>query len=231
MLLKKLTSTCTILLFTALTSLGQNKSQPMVWMEAWGKVNISEKVSALALIHHRIFLDKDQTYQDIYWLSGDYKFGKNVSIGGGLMYFTYHKAVGEGFEFVPETRPFQYIIYRPSIGKVKFRIRAMVEERYMSDVVNNEIDPLERFNMRYRFRVRANIPLVNKFSLELSNELLFNGQQLEAEVFGQNRARGLVCYKVTEKIGVSAGYLQWTVNTSKGIEQRPSAFFGANYKF
>jgi len=211
-------------------SRAQNPSDPMIWIQATGKVTISKKVSALLLFQHRIFLEKEQTTQQIYWASGGYKLTKKLTLGGGLIYFTYQKKVGDTHRFVPETRPFQYLAYSDKLGEIKLGFRAMIEERYMSNVVSGEIQRGEKFNTRYRFRTKALVPLSNKFKLELSNEVLLNGQRQNSDLFGQNRAIARVHYGI-KNWSFFAGYMQWTVNTSKGIVQRPSGLVGFGHKF
>jgi len=218
-----------IFAFIVFSSMAQNPSDPMIWIQATEKVTISKKVSALLLFQHRIFLEKEQTSQQIYWASGGYKLTDKIAVGGGLIYFTYHKMVGDSYKYVPETRPFQYVSYTDKLGKVKLDFRVMVEERYMSSVVDGEIQTGEKFNTRYRIRTRGFIPLSKRVKVELNNELLFNGHNLESDFFGQNRVTLRVHYSL-KNWSFLGGYMQWTVNTAKGIVHRPSGLVGFGHK-
>lgn len=217
------------LLIAGLVALSQEKHQPMVWMEATQTTKFSERFSSTLLFQRRVFLHKERTYQHIYWLSGNYKLKPKLTVGGGFIYFTYHRKVGEGYASVPEVRPFQFISFSHRIGNTRLSIRTMVEERYMSEVIDGKVLPREAFNTRYRFRIRGFISLTEWVDLELSNELLLNGNHQPGDTFGQNRAIGRVKYK-KDRWELSSGYMHWLVNTNAGAEHRPSLLLGAGYK-
>jgi len=217
-----------LLLIAGLVALSQEK-QPMIWMEATQTTKFSERFSSTLLFQRRVFVSKDNTHQHIYWASGNYRVKPSFTVGGGLIYFTYHRKVGEWYASVPEVRPFQFVSFSSRVGNARLSLRTMVEERYMSEVMDGEVLPREAFNTRYRFRLRGFISLTEWRDLELSNELFLNGNHQPGDTFGQNRAIGRFKYK-KGTWELSSGYMHWLVNTNAGTEHRPSLLLGAAYK-
>ena len=218
-----------LLVIAGLAALSQEKNQPMIWMEATQKTAFTERFSTTLLFQRRVFLDLENTHQHIYWLSGNYKLAPSVTVGGGLIYFTYHRAVGEEYSSIPEYRPFQYITLSHRLLGASFSLRAMIEERYMSEISDGEVHRGSKFNTRYRMRLKSLIPIYQQLQLELSNELLLNGHHLPTDLFGQNRAIARAKYK-TGKWEISGGFLHWLVNTSAGKEHRPTGLLGVGFK-
>jgi len=225
--------TLTTLLLAPNFSTAQSKphtNESMIWIEAIESVKFNKRFSTTLLWHHRIFFDRENTYQDIYWASGNMKVGKNFTLTAGVIYFKYHRMTGGNYLSVPETRPFQAATYKTNIGKTKMAFRFMLEERYLSKVDEGKIMEGHNFNIRFRNRLSFFIPLHDKLSLELSDELIFNGQQMNVDVFAQSRARARLHYKIG-KFSVNAGYLHWLVNTKKAFQHRNSLMVGVKHKF
>ena len=218
-----------LLLIAGLAALSQ-PTQPMVWFEAVECAQENGNFSTTLLFQRRVFLEKEHTYQHIYWASGNYKLDARFSVGGGLIYVAYQKEVDEGYATVPEIRPFQYLTFTQKLGNTKWTLRNMVEERYMSSVMQNEIQKTSKFNMRYRFRLKGLIPISNRLGLELSNEVLFNGKQLPVKVFSQNRAVARLRYMLGNW-SINGGVMHWLVNSSTASEHRPALLVGFSHKF
>lgn len=206
-------------------------NESMIWIEAIEKVKFNNRFSSTLLWHHRIFLDREQTYQNIYWASLDAKLTKNFSISGGLIYFRYHKYSHDKYLAVPEVRPFQSITYSTALGKVKTSFRFMVEERYMSQTRNGEVMNDHDFNFRFRNRLKAIIPMNSSMKLELSNEYIINGSSMDVDRFNQNRASARIHYYIKPlNLDINAGYLHWLVNTTKEMQHRHSLMIGVKHQ-
>ncbi len=205
--------------------------ESMIWIEAIEKVQINDRFSSTLLWHHRIFIDREQTFQDIYWLDLNGRISQNFSLTGGVMYFTYRKDV-QGFNLsVPEWRPFQAITYTSRIGKSKVNLRLMVEERYTKKVNEGHFMDEYHFNVRLRNRAQVFLPVTHQMQLEISEEILLRNINLGRGVFDQSRGRvRLHYYPGNGKFGFNAGYLHWLLNTSDDLEHRHSIMVGVKHR-
>ncbi|MDW3195491.1 MAG: DUF2490 domain-containing protein [Cytophagales bacterium] len=184
----------------------------MIWLHFSEKVNFTPRLSGLALFQKRYFLDRHNTYQDLFWASGGYQL-KNIQFGGGMMFITTHKLLTSVYKSIPEHRPFQYLSYTSAIPETRwrFQIRAMVEERFLSKVMENEIATAEAFQLRYRLRSNLMFDFARNAQFKLSNEWLCT-HELDLT---QNRAFAEVAYAF-KTLQVSTGYMNWYI---KGINK------------
>ncbi|MEQ8239114.1 MAG: DUF2490 domain-containing protein [Cyclobacteriaceae bacterium] len=226
---------CTTLLTFMLTNqmvYAQSKkttNEPMIWFELIESIKLNDRFSATLLYQHRTFLDREETYQNIYWVSGNMKLTKPLTVTAGLIYFQYHKLSSANYLTVPEVRPFQAISYTTSVGSLKMSFRYMLEERYLSKTNQGEIVDGHNFNFRQRTRLRAYYPISEHFKLELSEEFFLNGQQMETDLFSQNRASMRVHYNLGD-FNFNIGYLDWLVNTTNELQHRHTLLVGMSHK-
>ncbi len=237
--LRSMTNVHRILFFSfflsfVLSTFSQNKPQShesMIWIEAIEKVQFNDRLASNFLWHHRIFFDREQTYQDIYWLDISGKVSQNLSLTGGVMYFTYHRFSFDRFLSVPEWRPFQSIAYSRKFGKVKTKFRLMFEQRYTRRVEEGHLQNECNFNMRLRNRVQAFVPIGSQFQVEISEEILLRDINHGKGIFDQSRGRvRLHYYPGGGKFGINAGYLHWLLNTSDDLEHRHSIMVGVRHR-
>lgn len=191
---------------------GQAQSEPMLWLHFSEKVYFTPKLSGLALIQKRYFLDRQNTYQDLFWASGGYQL-KNFQLGGGIMFVNTHKLVASNYESIPEYRPFQYLSYTSAIPETRwrFQIRAMIEERLLSKVTGDIITTAEDFQLRHRLRGNLMFDFGRNAQLKLSNEWLYTNKL----ALTQNRAFAEVAYAFNT-LRVATGYMNWYI---KGIDK------------
>jgi len=204
-------------------------NESMVWVELIESIKLSDRFSMTLLYHHRTFLDREETHQNVYWASGNMKLVKPLTLTAGLIYFQFHKLASDNYLTVPEVRPFQAISYTTKVGPVKMVFRYMLEERYLSRLSEGQIVDGHNFNFRQRIRARVYYPISKKFKLELSEEFLINGQQMDTDLFGQNRASARLLYKVGA-FNFNIGYLNWLVNTKNELQHRHSLMVGMSHK-
>ena len=215
---------CVMMMVAALGATAQTSSEQMEWIELVQKVTFNDRLSSTFLFQNRNFLERSNTYQNIYWGSLEMK-ANPVNIGGGLIYFTYHKQVEEDFRSVPEIRPFQYLTKSWNSNRWSYGVRAMVEQRYMSKVVNAEVRPAEEFCMRYRVRLKSNWQFSSIAKLDLRNEIFWQTGEVN-----QNRASARVVFKMPV-FHAGLGYMHWWVNTSSGSEHRHSWLFSVSHQY
>jgi hypothetical protein len=190
----------------------QSRSEPMFWLQVSEKVQFTPTFSGLALLQKRYFLDKHDTYQDLFWASGAIHL-KHVKVGGGFMYVSTHKHLTDTYKAIPEYRPFQYVSYAGSLPETRWRyqIRAMVEERLLSKVMEDEIITIKNFRIRYRLRSNLMFDFARNAQIRLSNEWLWTHNA----GITQNRAFAELAYHF-RGWRVAAGYMNWWI---KGIEK------------
>lgn len=209
----------------------QRKEEKMIWLQAMGQTSfMKERFSSTLLFQRRIFPDRQDTHQHLYWLSAVYYPDPSLTIGGGFIYLDYFRPVGEHPQSVPEIRPFQSIGYKKTLRKSKISFRLMIEERFLTEIENQELQTTKAFNLRYRGRFRIIFPAFQKLRIELSNELILNGQLLDVSVFGQNRGIARLHYNL-DIFKLSAGYLHWLIKTSSGYEYRNTLLLGISRSF
>lgn len=209
------------------TVLQSQSHENMVWVELTEKVDFNDQFSTTLLWQHRVFTDREQTYQDIYWASLNAKISRNFQLSGGLIYFVYHKQSYDRYFNVPEVRPFQAITYFTQWGNVKTNFRLMLEERYMRTVSEGAILKGHDFNLRLRNRITATVPITSAIHLELSEEYLLNGQYQEVPRFDQNRAMARLHYVVKPiHLDLNVGYLHWLVNMPQQKQHRHTLMLG-----
>ncbi len=213
-----------MMLVAPLVATAQTTSEQMEWIELVQKITFNERLSTTLLFQNRNFLERTNTYQNIYWGSLEMK-AKPVNFGGGMIYFTYHKQVAEDFQSVPEIRPFQYVSKSWKSDRWTHSVRAMAEERYMSKVVNTEVMPAQDFCMRYRLRLKTNWQFSCIAKLDLRNEIFWQTGEVN-----QNRASGRVIFKLPIA-NAGLGYMHWWVNTAAGAEHRHSWLFSVSHHY
>jgi len=224
-----------LFIFLALSaSFGQEKSntsESMIWTEGIEKVKLNNRFSSTLLWQHRIFFDREETYQDIYWLSIAGNVSQNLSLTGGIMYFTYHKESFGRHLTVPEWRPFQAVTYSKSFGAFRSSFRCMVEQRYTRRVGPEGLQRANDFNLRVRNRLQLLVPIQPRWQVEFSEEVLLRNLQNGNRTFDQSRARiRLHCHPGLGDLSVNAGYLHWLVSTASALQHRHAAMVGVSHK-
>ena len=190
-------------LLTVLDVTGQRESEQTIWLQTSEQVQLTQRVTALLLYQRRVFLNREDTYQNLYWLSAGYKI-RNTSLGGGFMYFKYHRQLASVHRAVPEIRPFQYVSYIHTKKDWTLGLRAMVEERYLSSVHENQIEELDHLEIRGRLRTNSSYQFNARFSLLVGNEVFFPREH----GFVQNRFSAEVGVKL-RPVKLSFGYMNW----------------------
>lgn len=204
--------------------------ESMIWFETIEKVQLNDRLSATLLWHHRIFFEREHTTQDIYWLSLNGLVAKNLTVSGGMMYFTYRKNMQGTNIAVPEWRPFQSVTYSGSLKKTKINFRLMTEQRYTRQVLEGHLTGDYHFNIRLRNRLQVFVPVHLQWKVEIAEEILLRDINHGRTVFDQSRARvRLHFYPGNGKFGMHLGYLHWLLNTADDLEHRHAVMVGVRH--
>jgi len=189
----------------------------------------------LFLLNNTKISEKWGAYMDIQVRSADkYDHVRNLLFRPGITYYASDKheitlgyLLNETFIRLPETpdysltehRIWEQYVFKHKIKAISASHRFRLEQRFIE---RNNTDDL--FAQRFRYFFRFLIPLekgVIKFEkglfLAIQNEIFLNIQhkdQLNGQLFDQNRAYAAAGYRFSKKLDIEAGYMN---QSSKGI--------------
>jgi hypothetical protein len=135
---------------------------------------------------------------------------------------------GQGKDFT-EHRIFQMVTLTDKISKVEVSHRFMLEQRFVGRYTKPElaVEDDYLFLNRLRYMLRIQMPLkgneiTNKTPyLAAYNEVFIGfGENVNENIFDQNRVGLLLGYKFNSNFRVEGGYLNQTVQLGREIEQR-----------
>ncbi|MEQ8551978.1 MAG: DUF2490 domain-containing protein [Cyclobacteriaceae bacterium] len=118
----------------------------------------------------------------------EYQWNNHLRSTAGFAFLTFHQ---DGTRTRVEYRPYQELDLTETYGPVKTQHRFRIEERIFS--ATDESGFISSFNIRYRYRFQAIIPLINlknekKLVLLVGDEILLNsGKEIIYNVFDSNR--------------------------------------------
>jgi len=189
----------------------------------------------LFLLNNTKISEKWGAYMDIQVRSADkYDHVRNLLFRPGITYYASDKheitlgyLLNETFIRLPETpdysltehRIWEQYVFKHKIKAISASHRFRLEQRFIE---RNNTDDL--FAQRFRYFFRFLIPVekgVIKFEkglfLAIQNEIFLNIQhkdQLNGQLFDQNRAYAAAGYRFSKKLDIEAGYMN---QSSKGI--------------
>ena len=115
----------------------------------------------------------------------------------------------------PEHRMWEQALVSQTVGNVKLNHRYRLEQRWIGNSTTGEFEN-GRYENRFRYMVRASIPLSNKETgklyLGLYDEVFVNaGKEVGYNIFDQNRAYAALGYKLGKIGKIEVGYLYQVV--------------------
>ena len=122
----------------------------------------------------------------------------------------------------PEHRIFEQAILRHELGRVRVQHRYRLEQRYLGQKIqptDNHIDSW-RYENRFRYMVRMNIPLKdeNKLYLGVYDEIMVKfGNNSGPNNFDQNRAYAALGYSLSQHFKLEIGYLLQILQQRNGL--------------
>lgn len=136
------------------------------------------------------------------------------------------QAAGKTF---PEHRLFQAATLTDALGRVEFSHRLMLEQRWIGRYTQPELTKVDDyvFINRMRYQLRMQMPL-NRPKMEdntlyaaLFDEIFVGfGENINENVFDQNRLSFMVGYRFNKYLRTEAGYLQQIVQLGREINGR-----------
>lgn len=190
----------------------------------WYNLFLTSKLNSKLSIHSEFQIRRNQILledkQKLFRLGLNYQSRPNVLLRGGYAFIeTYAygnlplNAFGKAFS---EHRAFQMVQLSEKEGIFNMTHRFMLEQRFIGRYSSEEMDKEESFpltnRMRYMFRIQT--PLLKNKSedkflyVAFYDEVFIGfGNNVNANIFDQNRIGALIGYKLDDKTRMEIGYL------------------------
>ncbi len=184
----------------------------------WGTYNLSKPLNGGTVVslsaQSRRFVLPDRQHQFKATASVIKSLNHGLSIGAGFSYFLQALPIDRSDVIVvrPELRPHQEISYGTTLGKWSIKHRFMAEERWIRNVLNEELTDGNDFSMRLRYRLLLERSLGEESTWTgvLSSEVMLNAANSEVNnIFDQNRLYFGLKNKVSSHISFDVGYIYW----------------------
>lgn len=167
--------------------------------------------------------------QSFYRPAINYDVNRNVQIAGGYAFAkTYPYGEFPVRQAFDEHRIYQQLLVRQKAGRFRLQHRARLEQRWLDIQKDLPQGPLPhqnwRFQQRFRWNTRLEIPLRGKYYAAIANEILIHlPPNLAIRKFDQNRASAVLGAQASKSMRVEVGYL------NQYIAQRNGRILEANH--
>jgi hypothetical protein len=162
------------------------------WLIFKNKLNLNGNTSIDMQYQHRSFdldLAKDQA---LFTAGFSSSLSPNVTLSAG-----YRKIAA-----INEDGAYQKIAFSTQLNKVHLTNTIFIEERWIA----------KDLQLRYRFGLRATLPLTLKLSVNISEEVFL---QNSGSGFNQNRFTAQVSNKLSKALSINTGIMHWQFPTMK----------------
>jgi hypothetical protein len=162
------------------------------WLIYKNKLNINSNTSIDLQYQHRSFdldLAKDQA---LFTAGFSSALSSNVTLSAG-----YRKIAA-----INEDGAYQKLAFSTQLNKVRFTNTIFIEERW----INRDLQ------LRYRFGLKATLPLTQKLAVSLSEEVFL---QNVGSGFNQNRFTAQASNKLSNAVTLNTGIMHWQFPTMK----------------
>ena len=166
-----------VMLFISLASKAQHKTEHtnMLWTGYYNTVRFNKHWS---LVSDAQLRTKDWTnkWSQILVRSGaSYNLNDKTAVTLGFAFFKNAQYVEKQLFLKNEWRPWQEISYQVKLNKINLTQRIRTEQRFLQQLVNNNLTKTYEYIFRFRYRFDLQIPLQqNNLKLLIGNEVLVN---------------------------------------------------------
>lgn len=229
-MIRQFNSIITAISFLTLAMLGRRSAQAQIARIsefntiAWFQVGVDASIKGNWGFHidgnaRRVDFVRSNM-QGMIRLGVNYKVSAKLSFRGGLVlahnspYGEYPvNAFGKSFE---ERRMFEMVNINDNIQQLELQHRFMLEQRWLDKFSKPDLEQPDGYTYlnRFRYMLRLQLPLKSNAKQETYpylaayDELMIGfGNQVNANIFDQNRAGFLVGYRWSSAIRLEAGYL------------------------
>lgn len=206
-------------------------NEGILWFYYSQKVKLNSDWGLSGIAQYRHFSDRDEDYHLFITVGATRKLKGGFSVGAGFTNLNINRPADGPYVLVPELRPFQSLAFATTQGNTKFNWRVMVEERFLRRAQVGELASGHDYQWRFRNKFLFMFPLADKWSLELSSEVMVNaGDPVSINIFDQHR--GIVQFHWDlAPFKIMTGYMHWFFQTPGNQHQNRHTFllgFGHN---
>ena len=223
--------------FTNYSLMGQNtrinEYNNIGWYNYFGTFKLDKKFS----IHSEYQLRRDNVIQDkqqgLLRVGVNYQLTSKIQLRLGYAWietYSYGEIPINGFgKDFTEHRAFQMVTLNDKVSIIDFSHRFMLEQRWVGRYSNSDLSNEDQFPLlnRFRYMFRVQIPLKgqsieNKTPyLAIYDEIFIGfGENVNENVFDQNRLGVLIGYKFNNTIRIEAGYLNQILQLGREVDNR-----------
>lgn len=201
----------------------QTVRQQLLWWNGTIKLKLAPEWELAGETEYRHFIDPRSRHQISNTLSVSYQLNRAWQLGIGFNYFTQSPNDPETVNKLirPEQRPLQYVLHKQQYAKWGLTQRLQLEQRFTHRFSGDQLKPGYNFNVRYRYKLGASVPLQKrskqtaKVHLVLAVEILLqSGGAVKQQIFDQLRSIVAFNYKANNTLSFTAGYLNWYQQTA-----------------
>lgn len=210
-----------------------NNHNTIGWYNYFGTFRLDKKFS----IHTEYQFRRDNLMTDkqqgLLRLGVNYQLNPKIQFRLGyarIETFPYGEIPINGFgKDFTEHRAFQMITISDKVSIVDISHRFMLEQRWVGRYTNTNLSTEDQFPLlnRFRYMFRAQIPLKGK-SIEnktpyvaIYDEIFIGfGENVNENIFDQNRIGVLLGYKFNNTLRIEGGYLNQTLQLGREVDNR-----------
>ena len=201
------------------------KKNNQQWLQYYTQIKLNDKWTLLADGGYRVANNFGTSSQYLIRAGLGYTLNPNIQVGGGFAHFGFYTS---GKLSRVEFRPYEELMIKSKLGNTDISNRVRVEERFFNPVVEGSIKGPGTFNVRFRYQLVANIPLINlsekdpnkKILLGIGDEVFLNaGKHIVYNVFDQNRLLISPTVQFSKNLSVA---LTW--NSQFGATNTPATY-------
>lgn len=211
----------------------QNEYNSIGWYNYFGTFKLDKKFSLHTEYQFRrdnLITDKQQ---GLLRLGVNYQLNSKIQLRLGYAWietYPYGEIPINGFgKDFTEHRAFQMVTLNDKVSIIEFLHRFMLEQRWVGRYSNGNLSSEDQFPLlnRFRYMFRVQIPLkgnsiVDKTPyLAIYDEIMIGfGENVNENIFDQNRLGLLIGYKFNNTIRIEAGYLNQIVQLGREVNNR-----------
>lgn len=194
------------LIFFKLMAFSQTNAEKKFgsWYVLYANHRISDKWTILTGFEERNYQTFKNYNLTLYTIGTNYKLTNQLIGTLGYMYLDIDRTFDPDVDpNTIENRIYQQLIYATKYFELPFSHRLRFEQRYLNSMgVKTNIN-------RVRYKLKAKIPLSEKFYLTSSNESFLN---FKGNFFAENRFISSIGFKASKNVSIEAGYLGHYIN-------------------
>lgn len=179
------------------------------WFQYYNEVKLNEKHSLLTDAGYRFSdsFNKKSLYIVRVGFAQHITAKVRLSIGAAFIGLFKNDIV-----YMHEYRPYQDIVLKSKFSKFDSQQRFRVEERIFKATHESKTLPYDPFNVRFRYQIMCNIPIVKLSSSKPNKKIVLNiGDEVAVNagkkpLFDQNRVLAGVTFQMKENFGIKFIY-------------------------